>query len=639
MIVLTLPDNRTKTFPVAITFAELAESIGSGLQRDAIAGRMNGKLHDLGDLIDRDAKVAIVTDRDPAALDITRHTCAHLFAHALKQLYPASKMAIGPVIEDGFYYDFALESPLGPQDLETIHERMVELARKQYPIFKRVLPRTEVIRIFREREEDYKLRLIDDLPDESTLALYFHEEYVDMCRGPHLPSMRHMGVFQLTRLAGAYWRGDAKNAMLQRVYGTCWLNQTDLDAHLHRLAEAEKRDHRKLGKKLRLFHIQEEAPGMIFWHPRGMTLYRLTEQYMRGAMLASDYQEVRTPQLLARSLWEQSGHWDKFQEMMFTTASEQRDYAIKPMNCPGHVQIFNQGLKSYRDLPLRLAEFGSVHRNEPSGTLHGLLRVRNFTQDDAHIFVTEAQLQQEVAHSIALIYRIYRDFGFTDILLRLATRPEQRVGSDAIWDKSEQALRQALGEQGLSWEETPGEGAFYGPKIEFSLRDSIGRVWQCGTIQVDFSMPERLGATYVAADGARCHPVMIHQAVLGSLERFIGILVEHYGGDLPLALSPLQVMVLGITDAQSDYVNEVTEQLRAHGIRTASDLRQEKVGYKIREHSMQRVPFLVILGAREVAERTLAVRDRTGKNLGACTLPDFLQKIKPFSMMRFGELS
>ena len=620
---ITLPDGSSKHFSCALTVNELAQHIGLRLAQDAIAGKINGQLHDLIDEITDDARVEIVTRKAPEALDIIRHSCAHLFGQALKQLRPEAKMAIGPVVEHGFYYDFYLEDKLTPEELEQIEARMRELAARSYPVLKRVLPRAEAIRIFQERGESYKLKLIDDMPAEQSFALYFHEEYVDMCRGPHVPHMRHMGAFKLTKLAGAYWRGDSNNEMLQRVYGTCWLSQQELDEHLEQQAEAERRDHRRLAKKLDLFHTQEEAPGMIFWHPNGMVVYRLIESYIAKLMREHGYSEIRTPQLLDRSLWEKSGHWDKYKSDMFTTSSENRDYAIKPMSCPGHVQVFNQGLKSYRDLPIRFSEFGAVHRNEASGTLHGLMRVRGFVQDDAHIFLTEDQIQDEVTRSIDLIRQIYAGFGFSDILLKLSTRPEQRVGSDAIWDKAEQALAQALAAKALEFEYAPGDGAFYGPKIDFSLRDSLNRVWQCGTLQMDFSMPTRLDATFIDENGNKQNPVMIHQAVLGSIERFIGVLIEHCAGDLPLALAPVQAVVLNITDSQLPYVRQVQAQLQALGWRVTIDPRQEKVSYKIREHALARVPYQLIVGKREMENQSIAVRNLAGADLGNSSVEAF----------------
>ena len=625
---ISLPDGSSKSFSCAITINELAQSIGPGLAQAAIAAKVDGQLRDMVDVLSEDCGVSIITQKSPEALEIIRHSCAHLFAQALKQLYPQAQMAIGPVVDDGFYYDFHLDNKISQDDLAAIETRMRELAERAYPVLKRVMPRDEAISLFRERGEPYKLRLIEDMPEEQNLALYFHEEYVDMCKGPHVPGIAHMGVFKLTKLAGAYWRGDSNNEMLQRVYGTCWLNQKQLDEYLHRLEQAERRDHRKLARKLDLFHTQPEAPGLIFWHPRGMVVYRVVENYIGKVMRQHGYQEIRTPQLLDRSLWEKSGHWDKYKDDMFTTSSENRDYAIKPMSCPGHVQVFNQGLKSYRDLPIRFSEFGAVHRNEASGTLHGLMRVRGFVQDDAHVFLSENQIQAEVSHSIDLIKSIYSSFGFDTLLLKLSTRPEKRVGSDAIWDKAEQALAQALINKNLEFEYAVGDGAFYGPKIDFSLQDSIGRVWQCGTIQVDFSMPTRLDATYIDENGQKQNPVMIHQAVLGSIERFIGVLIEHNAGNLPLALAPVQAVVMNITDEQIDYARSVCQQLLDIGVRAELDSRQEKVSYKIREHSLARVPYQLVVGKREVNDKTVAVRNLAGEDLGAVSIDDFHRSIE-----------
>ena len=625
---ISLPDGSSKSFSCAITINELAQSIGPGLAQAAIAAKVDGQLRDMVDVLSEDCGVSIITQKSPEALEIIRHSCAHLFAQALKQLYPQAQMAIGPVVDDGFYYDFHLDNKISQDDLAAIETRMRELAERAYPVLKRVMPRDEAISLFRERGEPYKLRLIEDMPEEQNLALYFHEEYVDMCKGPHVPGIAHMGVFKLTKLAGAYWRGDSNNEMLQRVYGTCWLNQKQLDEYLHRLEQAERRDHRKLARKLDLFHTQPEAPGLIFWHPKGMVVYRVVENYIGKVMRQHGYQEIRTPQLLDRSLWEKSGHWDKYKDDMFTTSSENRDYAIKPMSCPGHVQVFNQGLKSYRDLPIRFSEFGAVHRNEASGTLHGLMRVRGFVQDDAHVFLSENQIQAEVSHSIDLIKSIYSSFGFDTLLLKLSTRPEKRVGSDAIWDKAEQALAQALINKNLEFEYAVGDGAFYGPKIDFSLQDSIGRVWQCGTIQVDFSMPTRLDATYIDENGQKQNPVMIHQAVLGSIERFIGVLIEHNAGNLPLALAPVQAVVMNITDEQIDYARSVCQQLLDIGVRAELDSRQEKVSYKIREHSLARVPYQLVVGKREVNDKTVAVRNLAGEDLGAVSIDDFHRSIE-----------
>ncbi len=620
MPTITLPDGKQLAFDHPVTVREVAEAIGPGLAKAAVAGRVDDRLVDLSYVIDRDARVQIITPREPEGLEVVRHSTAHLLAQAVKELYPQAQVTIGPVIEDGFYYDFAFERPFTPEDLEKIEARMRELAKAALPVRRQEMPREQAIEFFRRQGEEYKARIIEEIPEGEAISLYSQGDFTDLCRGPHVPDTGKLKAFKLTKVAGAYWRGDSRNEMLQRIYGTAWADKKQLKEYLRRLEEAEKRDHRRLGKQLDLFHIQEEAPGMVFWHDKGWRIYQTIEQYIREKLRQNGYQEVRTPMVVDRSLWEKSGHWDKFGDMIFTTHSEHRDYAIKPMNCPCHVQIYNQGLKSYRDLPLRMAEFGSCHRNEPSGTLHGLMRVRAFTQDDAHIFCTEAQIQDEVSRFIDLLYEVYRDFGFDDVLVKLSTRPEQRVGSDEIWDKAEKALEEALDRKGLDWELQPGEGAFYGPKIEFALKDCLGRVWQLGTIQVDFSMPGRLGATYVAEDGSRQTPVMLHRAILGSLERFIGILIEHYAGLLPLWLAPVQAVVLNITDNQRDYALEVESFLRSRGFRVESDLRNEKIGYKIREHSMQRVPYLLIVGDKEMAARQVAMRTQKGKDLGAMPL-------------------
>ena len=628
MPIITLPDGSQKAFDQSVTVGEVAAAIGPGLARAAVAGRVDGRLVDTSHRIDRDATLAIVTERDPEGVDVIRHSTAHLMAHAVKELFPETQVTIGPVVEDGFYYDFSREERFRPEDLEVIEARMKEIAGRDLPVERIEMPRDDAVRFFLDQGEKYKADIIASIPANETLSLYRQGEFVDLCRGPHVPSTGKLRAFKLMKLAGAYWRGDSRNEMLQRVYGTAWGSQKDLDAYLHRLEEAEKRDHRKLAKQLDLFHQQEEAPGMVFWHDRGWTVYRLVEQYIRDVIREHGYTEVRTPQVIDRSLWERSGHWDKFRENMFTTRSENRDYAVKPMNCPGHIQIFNQGLRSYRDLPLRMAEFGSCHRNEASGTLHGLMRLRNFVQDDAHIFCTEEQLQPEVAAFIDLLFRVYADFGFQEVIIKLSTRPEQRVGSDEVWDRAEQALAVALDGKGLEWKLQPGEGAFYGPKIEFSLRDSIGRVWQCGTIQVDFSMPDRLGAEYVAEDGSRKVPVMLHRAILGSMERFIGILIEEHAGKLPAWLAPVQAVALNITDGQADYAQEVVKVLRKQGFRAECDLRNEKIGLKIREHTLQRVPYLLVLGGRELENRTVAVRTRNGADLGAMPLEAFAEKLR-----------
>ncbi|MDE0249448.1 MAG: threonine--tRNA ligase [Gammaproteobacteria bacterium] len=620
MPTITLPDGTQKTFTHPVTIQQVAESIGPGLAKATIAGRIDGQLADACVSISEDASVEIVTSKDPDGVDIIRHSFAHLMGHAVKQLYPTAKMAIGPVIENGFYYDIDYERPFTPEDLEAIEQRMQELIMQDYDVVREVVSRVRAVDTFRERNEDYKVEIASEIPDGEIIALYHHQEYTDMCRGPHVPNTRHLRAFKLTRLAGSYWRGDSSNKMLQRIYGTAWADKKQLKNYLAQLEEARRRDHRKLGKQMDLFHFQEEAPGMVFWHDRGFTLYRLVETYIRDKICAHGYQEVSTPQVLDRKLWEKSGHWDKFGSMIFATQSENREYAIKPMNCPGHVQIYNQGLKSYRDLPFKLSEFGLVHRNEPSGTLHGLLRGRRFVQDDAHIFCTRRQLQQEVEELIRLTFEVYRDFGFENIELALSTRPEQRVGEDSLWDEAEQALQRVLDNQELEYRLQPGEGAFYGPKIEFTLRDSIGRVWQCGTIQVDFSMPERLDASYVAEDGSRQVPVMIHRAILGSLERFIGILIENYAGDLPFWLAPVQAVLLNITDQQAEYVGSVQETLTNQGFRVISDLRNEKIGFKIREHTLAHIPYMLVAGNREVNTNQLAVRTRSGKDLGSMDL-------------------
>jgi threonyl-tRNA synthetase len=627
MPVITLPDGSHREFPQSLTVAELAATIGAGLAKAALAGKVNGRLVDTSYRIEQDAQVAIVTERDPEGLEVIRHSTAHLLAQAVKELYPEAQVTIGPVIEDGFYYDFAYQRAFTEEDLRAIEARMQELAKSDHVVTRRVLPRNEAVAYFRSMGEEYKARIIEDIPEGENISLYRQGAFEDLCRGPHVPSTGKLNAFRLMKVAGAYWRGDSRNAMLTRVYGTAWGDKKALDAYLHRLEEAEKRDHRKIGKSLGLFHLQEEAPGMIFWHDRGWRVYQIIEQYIRGLLREHGYQEVRTPQVVDRSLWEKSGHWEKFHEHMFTTESEKREYAIKPMNCPGHVQIYNQGLKSYRDLPLRLAEFGSCHRNEQSGALHGLMRLRSFVQDDAHIFCTEDQIQSEVSAFIDLLHQVYANFGFKDIQYRLSTRPAQRVGSDEIWDKAEHALEQALNSKSLPWDLQPGEGAFYGPKIEFSLKDSIGRVWQCGTIQVDFSMPGRLGAGYIAADGSKQVPVMLHRAILGSLERFIGILIEEYASGLPVWLAPAQAVVLTITDKQADYAREAQLLLRKHGFRAESDLRNEKIGFKIREHTLQRTPYLLVVGEREAQEGKLAVRTRSGEDLGSMTQVAFLERL------------
>ena len=625
MVAITLPDGSVRQFDGETTVMQVAQSIGAGLAKATVAGRVNGQLVDASDPITTDATVEIITPKDDAGVEIIRHSTAHLLGHAVKQLYPDVKMVIGPVIDDGFYYDIYSERSFTPDDMAKIEARMIQLINQDYDVIKKMTPRDEVIKTFLERGETYKLRLVEDMPDETHMGLYHHQEYIDMCRGPHVPNTRFLKAFKLTKMSGAYWRGDAKNEQLQRIYGTAWADKKQLKAYLQRLEEAEKRDHRKIGKALNLFHMQEQAPGMVFWHPNGWTIWQVLEQYMRKVQKDNGYLEIKTPQIVDRSLWEKSGHWDNYGEMMFTTASEKRDYAIKPMNCPCHVQVFNQGLKSYRDLPLRLAEFGSCHRNEPSGSLHGIMRVRGFTQDDAHIFCTNAQIRSEALNFIKLTLDVYKDFGFDHIQMKLSTRPEKRVGADELWDLAEQALADALDNAGLDWELQAGEGAFYGPKIEFSLQDCIGRVWQCGTLQLDFNLPERLDAEFVGESGERERPVMLHRAILGSFERFIGILIEHYAGLFPAWLAPQQVVVMNITDKQADSVGDVVSKLNTKGYRAISDLRNEKIGFKIRERTLERIPFMLILGDKEVESGTVNVRTRTGDNLGSMNLDDFIK--------------
>jgi threonyl-tRNA synthetase len=626
--VIRLPDGSQRSFTQPVTVAEVASAIGTGLARAALAGKVNNKIVDTSFLITEDVDLAIITDRDPEGLEIIRHSTAHLLAYAVKELFPEAQVTIGPVIEDGFYYDFSYKRPFTPEDLESIEKRMAELAKKDIPVTRKVLPRDEAVAYFKSIGEHYKAEIIASIPANEDVSLYTEGDFTDLCRGPHVPSTGKLKVFKLTKLAGAYWRGDSKNEMLQRIYGTAWTKKEDLEQYLHRIEEAEKRDHRRLSKQLDLFHMQEEAPGMVFWHPKGWTIWQQVEQYLRKVLRAHDYLEIRTPQVMDKSLWEKSGHWQNFRENMFTTESESRDYALKPMNCPGHIQVFNQGLKSYRDLPLRLSEFGSCHRNESSGSLHGLMRVRGFVQDDAHIFCAEEQIQSEAAAFIDLLQKVYVDFGFNEILVKLSTRPKQRIGSDEVWDKSEGALQAALDGKKINWQLNPGEGAFYGPKIEFSLKDNIGRVWQCGTIQVDFSMPERLGASYVAEDNSRRIPVMLHRAILGSMERFIGILIEQHAGAFPLWLAPTQMVVMNISEAQQEYAAQVTENLKKSGFRAESDLRNEKITYKIREHSLQKLPYQIIVGDKEVAAQLVAVRTRTGEDLGQMSLEAFIGRLK-----------
>jgi threonyl-tRNA synthetase len=631
MVQITLPDASKREFPGPVTVAEVAASIGPGLLKNTVAGKVDGRLVDASDLIDHDAKLQIITPKDAEGVEIIRHSCAHLVGHAVKQLYPTAKMVIGPVIEEGFYYDISYERPFTPEDMAAIEARMKQLIAQDYDVVKKMTPRAEVIEVFKQRGEDYKLRLIEDMPDEKAMGLYYHQEYVDMCRGPHVPNTRFLKAFKLTRLAGAYWRGDSKNEQLQRIYGTAWADKKDLDAYIQRMEEAEKRDHRRLGRELDLFHLDEHSPGTVFWHPKGWTIWQEVEQYMRRVYRENGYQEVKGPQILDKSLWEKTGHWDKYRDNMFTTESEKRDYALKPMNCPGHILIYKQGVKSYRDLPLRYGEFGACHRNEPTGGLHGIMRVRAFTQDDGHIFCTEDQIQSEVKDFTTLLRKVYKDFGFTEILYKLSTRPEKRIGSEESWDRAEAALAEGLRASGCEFEYLPGEGAFYGPKIEYTLKDALGRQWQCGTIQVDPNLPERLDAEFVGEDGNRHRPIMLHRAIVGSLERFIGILIEQHGGALPAWLAPVQVAVLNITDAQTDYCQEIAQKLRKalpnQELRVVTDLRNEKITYKIREHSMQKLPYILVAGDKEKAAGAVAVRARGNKDLGVMSLDAFIQLI------------
>jgi len=622
MPVITLPDGSTRQYPAAVSVMEVAADIGAGLAKATLAGVVNGQLVDASHAIESDATLAVVTNKSEEALPLLRHSTAHLLAQAVKQLFPSAQVSIGPVIDDGFYYDFDYERSFTPEDLVTIEARMKELAAQSFKIERSTISRDEAIEYFTGLGEKYKAEIIESIPSGETLSVYKQGEFTDLCRGPHVPDTSHLKAFTLTKLAGAYWRGDSDNAMLQRIYGTAFAHPKELKKHLHNLAEAEKRDHRRLGKQQDLFHLQDEAPGMVFWHPKGWSIYLVVEDYMRKQQIAHGYQEIKTPQIVDLSLWERSGHADKFGDNMFTVATDDRQYAVKPMNCPCHVQVFNQGLKSYRDLPLRLAEFGSCHRNEMSGALHGIMRVRAFTQDDAHVFCTEAQIQPEVSDFIDFLHAVYKDFGFDEVIYRLSTRPKERVGSDEAWDKSEKALADALDAKGLDWQELPGEGAFYGPKIEFSLKDCIGRVWQCGTMQVDFSMPGRLDASYIDEHGEKQIPVMLHRAILGSFERFIGILIENSAGKLPLWLAPVQAVVLNITDKQSTFVEEVAEVLQNSGLRVQSDVRNEKIGFKIREWTLQRVPYLLVAGDREVESGSIAVRTRDGEDLGVLTLEE-----------------
>ena len=629
MITITLPDGSRREFDHPVSVMEVAQSIGAGLAKATVAGKVDGRQVDASDLIDHDATLQILTPKDPEGVEIIRHSCAHLVGHAVKQLYPDAKMVIGPVIEDGFYYDIYSERPFTPEDMAAIETRMAELIDTEYDVIKKMTPRAEVIETFRARGEDYKLRLIEDMgPEITEMGLYHHQEYVDMCRGPHVPNTRFLKAFKLTRISGAYWRGDSKNEQLQRIYGTAWADAKQLKAFIQRIEEAEKRDHRRIGKAQGLFHLQEEGPGLVFWHPKGWAIWQVVEQYMRRVYRDSGYGEVRCPQILDVALWKQSGHWDNYKENMFFTESEKRTYAVKPMNCPGHVQVFNQGLHSYRDLPIRYGEFGSCHRNEPSGALHGILRVRGFTQDDGHIFCTPEQVEAEVRDFHAQALKVYADFGFDEIQIKIALRPESRLGDDATWDRAEDALRSALRSAGVDWQELPGEGAFYGPKIEYHLKDAIGRTWQLGTMQVDFMMPGRLGAEYVDEHSQKKHPVMLHRAIVGSMERFIGILIEHHSGQFPSWLAPVQAVVMNITNAQADFVEEVRKTLANQGVRVEADLRNEKIGYKIREHTLQRVPYLLVAGDREKENGAVAVRTRTGEDLGTMPIADFISRLR-----------
>ena len=625
---ITLPDGSVRHYEAPTTIAQIAADIGAGLAKATVAGKVNGILRDASDPITEDASVQIITPKDPEGVEIIRHSCAHLVGHAVKQLFPSVKMVIGPVIEDGFYYDIFSEKPFTPEDIAAIETRMKELINQDYDVIKKMTPRAEVIEIFKQRGEDYKLRLIDDMADDITaMGMYYHQEYVDMCRGPHVPNTRFLKNFKLTKVSGAYWRGDSNNEQLQRIYGTAWASKDELKAYITRIEEAEKRDHRKLGKQLDLFHLQDEAPGMVFWHPRGWTLWQVIEQHMRRELTAAGYQEVKTPQIMDKTFWEKSGHWANYKDNMFLTSSEKRDYAVKPMNCPGHVQIFNHGLRSYNDLPMRLAEFGSCHRNEPSGALHGLMRVRGFVQDDAHIFCTEDQIAEETRAFNQLVMKIYRQFGFHDVSIKLSLRPEKRAGSDEIWDKAEQGLRDALTACGVTWQELPGEGAFYGPKVEYHIKDALGRSWQCGTIQLDFVLPERLDAEYVTRDNNRARPVMLHRAILGSLERFIGILIEQHAGSFPLWLAPVQMVVMNITEKQADYCREVVAKLQAAGFRAELDLRNEKIGYKIRDNSSQRYPYQIVIGDKEMENGQVAVRKKA-EDLGSLKLEAFIERLQ-----------
>ena len=631
MVTITLPDKTKKTFDSSISIEDVAADIGKGLFKATVAGRVDGVLKDGSDLLESDCSLEIIRNSDHEGLEIIRHSCAHLFGHALKQIYPTAKMAIGPVIEGGFYYDIDLEKKITEEDLQNIEERMKELASKEYKVIKKIVSRKEAQKVFKDRKEEYKLKIIDDIPEDEIIALYYHEEYIDMCKGPHVTSMRHLKSFKLLNVSGAYWRGDSKGKMLQRIYGTAWNTEKELKKYISNLEEASKRDHRKLGQKYDLFHFQEEAPGMVFWHPKGWTIFRILEDYIREKLKISGYEEIKTPEVVDRKLWEKSGHWDKYRENMYITeideehANEKRVNALKPMSCPCHVQVYNQGLKSYRDLPVRYSEFGSCHRYEPSGTLHGLMRVRQMTQDDGHIFCSEDQIEEETESFINILSEIYKELGFDKLDIKLSTRPEERVGGDEIWDKAEKALEAAIKNQGISYEIAEGDGAFYGPKIDFVLTDSLNREWQCGTLQADFNMPERLEASYVGTDGERHIPVMLHRAFLGSFERFIGILIEQYAGEFPLWLAPTQAVAINISEKHAEKTNEITEILKNRGFRVNSDLRNEKIAYKIRHHSMQKVPFIIVLGDKEVESSTLAIRDRRGSDLGSMSIDAFCE--------------
>ena len=628
MLNITLPDGSVRPFEAPVSVAEVAASIGSGLAKAALAGKVNGTLVDTSYRIEQDADLAIITAKDAEGLDIIRHSTAHLMAYAVQQLFPDAQVTIGPTIEDGFYYDFAYERPFTPEDLAAIEAKMTELVKRDIPVERFELSRDDAVKYFLDLGEKYKAEIIQSIPADEVLSLYREGDFTDLCRGPHVPSTGKLKIFKLMKVAGAYWRGDSNNEMLQRIYGTAWVNKEDLKDYLYRLEEAEKRDHRKLGKQLDLFHLQDEAPGMVFWHPKGWLLWQNIEQHMRRELTAAGYQEIKTPMIMDRSLWEKSGHWENYHENMFITESEKRTYAVKPMNCPGHVQVFNQGLRSYRDLPMRLAEFGSCHRNEPSGALHGLMRVRGFVQDDAHIFCTEAQIVEESKAFNQLVMRIYQQFEFHDVAVKLSLRPEKRAGSDETWDKAEQGLRDALAACGVHWEELPGEGAFYGPKVEYHIKDALGRSWQCGTLQLDFVLPERLGAEYVTEDNGRARPVMLHRAILGSMERFIGILIENHAGSFPLWLAPVQMVIMNITENQADYCRDLAERLTAAGFRVDLDLRNEKIGYKIREHSLQRLPYQLVVGDKEKQENKVAVRRRGGEDLGQMPIEDFIAHLK-----------